>query len=106
MAAYYSRRDYEREYAKGSGRGNHTATGTFYSLLTLMFIGFKLTHVITWHWKWVLGPIWVPLALYIALAVIAGVLEGVADHYERKARMARMVERDARMARNLGVTLK
>lgn len=100
MAAYYSRRDYEREYANGRGRGRHDATGVFCSLLTILLVAFKLAHIIVWPWKWVLGPIWIPLALYLTLTIIAGLLEGVADHYERKARIA---EREARMARNLGV---
>jgi hypothetical protein len=102
MSAYYSRRDYEREYSNGRGRGNHAATGTFCSLLTVLFIGLKLTHIIAWHWYWVVSPMWIPCVIYLLLAFIAGVLEAVAEHFARKARAA---ERDARMARNLGVKL-
>ena len=31
----------------------------FCSLLTLLFIGLKLTSVITWSWVWVLSPMWI-----------------------------------------------
>ena len=36
------------------------------SLLGLLFIGLKLTHVIDWSWWWVLAPFWIPLAMFIA----------------------------------------
>ena len=31
---------------------------TFPSLLTILFIGLKLTGYIDWSWLWVLSPIW------------------------------------------------
>jgi hypothetical protein len=31
---------------------------TFLGLLTIMFIGLKLTNYIDWSWVWVLSPIW------------------------------------------------
>lgn len=31
----------------------------FTSILTLLFIGLKLTHVINWSWWWVLSPLWI-----------------------------------------------
>ena len=39
----------------------------FCGLLTVLFIGLKLTGYIDWSWWWVLSPMWVPLAI---LAVI------------------------------------
>jgi hypothetical protein len=33
------------------------------SLLTILFIGLKLTNYIHWSWLWVLAPSWIPLAL-------------------------------------------
>ena len=45
------------------------------SLLTLLFVGLKLTHYIDWSWWWVLSPtlFQVGLGLLILLAVfIAG----------------------------------
>ncbi len=40
----------------------------FVGLLTILFIGLKLTHYIDWSWWWVLSPLW------IVFAVIAGIL--------------------------------
>ena len=41
------------------------------SLLTVLFIGLKLTGYIAWSWWWVLSPIWISLALVaVILAVI------------------------------------
>lgn len=38
-------------------------------LLTVLFIGLKLTGYIDWSWWWVLAPVWIPLVL--ALVVIS-----------------------------------
>lgn len=43
----------------------------FLSLLTLLFIGLKLTGYITWSWLWVLSPIWIPLVLVLIIIAIA-----------------------------------
>ena len=39
----------------------------FASLLTLLFIGLKLTDVIAWSWLWVLSPMWIGLALWLVI---------------------------------------
>lgn len=46
--------------------------GSFIGLLTILFIGLKLTNYIDWSWLWVLAPLWVPitLILLIALAIL------------------------------------
>lgn len=47
----------------------------FFSLLTLFFIGLKLTNYIDWSWWWVLAPLWMPLTIVvIGLAIFIGVL--------------------------------
>ena len=33
----------------------------FVGLLTILFIGLKLTGYITWSWIWVLAPIWISM---------------------------------------------
>lgn len=47
-------------------------------MLTVLFVGLKLTGYITWSWWWVLSPIWISLGVVtvvlIALAIIALVL--------------------------------
>ena len=35
----------------------------FAGMLTILFIGLKLTHNIDWPWVWVLSPLWIGLAL-------------------------------------------
>lgn len=42
----------------------------FISLLTILFIGLKLTGYIDWSWWWVLSPLWIPLALVGVLTVL------------------------------------
>jgi hypothetical protein len=52
-------------------RASTTSRGSisFSGLLTVLFIGLKLTGAITWSWWWVLSPIWIGYA--IALIVVA-----------------------------------
>jgi hypothetical protein len=51
----------------------------FPGLLTVLFIGLKLTGHITWPWVWVLSPLWISaligltiLAVMFILFIIAG----------------------------------
>ncbi len=48
---------------------NSTNTGgvSFLRLLTLLFIGLKLTGYITWSWLWVLAPLWIPISITLLL---------------------------------------
>ena len=41
-------------------------------LLTVLFVGLKLTNVISWSWWWVLSPIWI--SALIGLTILAIVL--------------------------------
>ena len=43
------------------------------TLLTVLFIALKLTHVIAWSWVWVLAPLWIS-ALATATILILAVL--------------------------------
>ena len=63
----------------------------FLGLLTLLFIGLKLTGYITWSWIWVLAPLWIPISitLLVLSTVILLVALGKMDidkttKYERK----------------------
>ena len=53
----------------------------FLGLLTLLFIGLKLTGYITWSWIWILSPLWVPISITLLLlsAVILLVALGKID---------------------------
>lgn len=42
----------------------------FLGLLTLLFIGLKLTNFIAWSWVWVLAPLWIGVVIGIALFAI------------------------------------
>ena len=41
----------------------------FVGLLTILFIGLKLTGYIAWSWWWVLSPVWIS-AIIVILAII------------------------------------
>lgn len=51
---------------------NSAATGGigFIQLLTVLFIGLKLTGFISWSWLWVLSPLWIPLAAVVVLIIV------------------------------------
>jgi len=55
----------------------------FTGLLTVLFIGLKLTDYISWSWLWVLSPLWVAPILVILLAVAGGMVKEI----KRKRRM-------------------
>lgn len=40
------------------------------SLLTVLFIGLKLTGYIDWTWVWVLSPLWIGAMAIIAVWII------------------------------------
>jgi hypothetical protein len=42
----------------------------FVGLLTILFIGLKLTGYIAWSWWWVLSPIWISFAFVILLILV------------------------------------
>ena len=42
----------------------------FVGLLTILFIGLKLTGYITWSWIWVLSPIWITALLLLFLIIL------------------------------------
>lgn len=48
----------------------------FAGLLTVLFIGLKLTGHVAWSWWWVLSPLWISAGL--ALVIIALVVLWVA----------------------------
>ena len=44
----------------------------FGGLLTILFIGLKLTGYIDWDWIWVVAPLWAPLAFIGGLVLLVG----------------------------------
>lgn len=43
----------------------------FTGLLTILFIGLKLTGYITWSWWWVLSPIWITFLIVMVIFSVA-----------------------------------
>jgi len=50
---------------------SHSGGIGFTGLLTILFIGLKLGHVIKWPWVWVLAPLWIGVAVFLILVLIA-----------------------------------
>ena len=46
----------------------------FPGLLTVLFIGLKLTGHITWPWVWVLSPMWISILLAAAILGFAFII--------------------------------
>ena len=46
----------------------------FVGLLTVLFIGLKLTGYIAWSWWWVLSPIWISAAIAVFLIFVIYVI--------------------------------
>lgn len=54
-----------------SQTSSSSSTGiSFSGLLTVLFIGLKLTGYISWPWLWVLSPIWISIGLLLVLLLI------------------------------------
>jgi len=52
---------------------------SFTGLLTILFIGLKLTNYIDWSWWWVLSPLWIPICLLLAIIIIFAILRTIID---------------------------
>jgi len=59
-----------------SSSSNGSGGVGFISLLTILFIGLKLTNYIDWSWWWVLSPLWIPFAIILLIVVIATLFKG------------------------------
>lgn len=45
-------------------------SGLLTTLLTVLFIGLKLTNYIDWSWVWILSPLWISWGIYIIILLI------------------------------------
>ena len=54
------------------------------SLLLLTFIILKLVGVIDWSWWWVLSPIWIPVALLLAVSILLFVVYRIIKYFRLK----------------------
>jgi hypothetical protein len=46
----------------------------FTGLLTILFVGLKLTNTIDWSWWWVLSPVWITISFVIGLIMLASLV--------------------------------
>lgn len=46
----------------------------FTGLLTILFIGLKLTGYISWPWLWVLSPLWISAFIALAYVLVLAVI--------------------------------
>ena len=51
-------------------RINIKFSGLLSTLLTVLFVGLKLTNYIDWSWWWVLAPLWIPTSLILVIVII------------------------------------
>lgn len=42
----------------------------FFGLLTVLFVGLKLTGFINWSWWWVLSPLWIGALITIVVLLV------------------------------------
>lgn len=46
----------------------------FFGLLTILFIGLKLTGYIDWSWFWVLSPIIIPTIIIVLIGLFVAII--------------------------------
>ena len=70
---FFGQRSYSVFIQRKTPMSNNSSSSSsgigFPGLLTVLFVGLKLTGHITWSWLWVLSPIWI--SFLIALAFLA-----------------------------------
>ena len=51
-------------------KNSSTSSISGVTLLTLIFVVLKLTHVIGWSWWWVLSPLWISAAIAVVFVIV------------------------------------
>lgn len=64
------RRESVRNHNVSSSSSSSSGIG-FVGLLTILFIGLKLTGYIAWSWWWVLSPIWISFTVVVLIFFVA-----------------------------------
>jgi hypothetical protein len=49
------------------------------NMLTVLFVGLKLTGYITWPWLWVLSPLWISILFEFLIAIIVIIINPNGD---------------------------
>jgi len=64
-----------KSFRKMSSNTSSSSSGIGFSgLLTILFIGLKLTGFINWPWIWVLSPIWISFLIVFVFFLIVGII--------------------------------
>ena len=64
---------------KRKEKTNYTSGVSFSTLLTVLFVGLKLTGHIDWSWWWVLSPLWISTGLAFIIAIIVLIVAVVVE---------------------------
>lgn len=56
----------------------------FVGLLTVLFVGLKLTGYIGWSWWWVLSPIWISWSVVIVILAVVALAAILRDQHDSK----------------------
>ena len=60
----------QSQFKTMSSSSSSSSSIGFSGLLTVLFVGLKLTGQITWPWLWVLSPLWISALIVIAILTI------------------------------------
>jgi len=57
---------------------------SFAGLLTVLFVGLKLTGHITWPWIWILSPLWISFLIFIGFLILLGIGFAALEYKSRR----------------------
>lgn len=70
----------QSKYKTMSSSSSRSSGGiSFTGALTILFIGLKLTNVISWSWWWVLSPLWISALFVLTIILIVGIVAVIAE---------------------------
>ena len=49
-------------------------------VLFIVFLVLKLTNTIDWSWWWVTSPLWLPIAIVLALLIIITIINTIREY--------------------------
>ena len=44
------------------------------TILLIVFLILKLTHIIDWSWWWVTSPLWIPIAIAVVIFILIAII--------------------------------
>ena len=69
----------QSQFKTMSSSSSSSSSGIGFSgALTVLFVGLKLTNVITWSWWWVLSPIWISALFVLTIILIIAIVAVIA----------------------------